>query len=358
MSTNIQLKLAGSWVKVGATGGFGPLALNEQERNVLRFIQDWTNGLQTFEFQTSGSTGNPKIIRLTRNQLVASAQQTRAALNLEAGWNALICLDARFIAGTMMIVRSLVAGMNMVIQTPSANPLHDLSERIDFAALVPYQVASMIDEDFEKINAIHTIIIGGAAISENIAHRLRKTTSNIYATYGSTETISHVALQKVNGPDRQDYFQVLPGISATTDERNCLVVRAPHLGTVVTNDVVDLFGGNKFRWIARFDDVINTGGVKVNASKVEAVLLAIMGELGLRQRIFVAGIPDKKLGEQVTLFMEGEPLGPTNESIFRFKMQGRLDKYEMPKAFRYVARFQETASQKIDRRAVMNGVNL
>src|SRR4051812_27479853 len=101
MNPDIRIKIAGSWVKLGAIGGFGPLALNEQERNVLRFIQDWMNGNDTFEFHTSGFTGKPKIIRFTRNQLVASAQQTRMALNLQPGWNALICLDVRFIAGAM-----------------------------------------------------------------------------------------------------------------------------------------------------------------------------------------------------------------------------------------------------------------
>src|SRR5215218_23722 len=102
MNPDIRLKLAGSWLQLGDTGGFGPLALNEQERNVMRFIQDWTNGKQTFEFQTSGSTGNAKVIQLNRSQLVASAHLTRTALGLQPGWNALICLDARFIAGAMM----------------------------------------------------------------------------------------------------------------------------------------------------------------------------------------------------------------------------------------------------------------
>ncbi|HWA34319.1 MAG TPA: AMP-binding protein [Cyclobacteriaceae bacterium] len=358
MNPDIGLKIAGSWVKLGATDGFGPLTLNEQERNVLRFIQDWTNGKQTFEFQTSGSTGNPKIIRLTRNQLITSAQQTRAALNLQPGWNALICLDVRFIAGAMMIVRSLVTGMNMVVQPPSANPLHDLSDRIDFASLVPYQIASIVDPDFQKIDAIHTIIIGGAAVNSDLVVKLQKSRSNIYATYASTETISHIALQKINGPDRQNFFQLLPGITATVDGRNCLVVRAPYLGTVVTNDVVDLFAENKFKWIARYDDVINTGGVKVNGGKIEAIVTEILNDLGLRNRIFIGGVPDEKLGEQVTVFVEGEPLGPGKEDLLRDKMQARLDKYEVPKAFKYVSQFQETASQKIDRRAVLNMINL
>ncbi len=356
MNTNIRLKLAGLWVNLGEAGGLGSLVLNEHERNVMQFIQDWMNGTQTFDFQTSGSTGIPKTIKLTKNQLVASAEQTRAALQLQPGWNALICLDAKVIAGAMMIVRSLVTGMNMVIQAPSANPLHDLSEQIDFAALVPYQVASIIEKDFEKINAIDTILIGGAALPVDIVASLQKARSNIYATYASTETISHIALQKINGPDRQDYFQLLPEVSATTDERHCLVVQAPHLGTVVTNDVVELFDGNKFRWIARYDDVINTGGAKVNVGKIESVVAEVFNDLGLRRRMFVGGLPDKKLGEQVTVFVEGEPFGQSEESLLLKKIQPLLGKYEVPRAFKYLSRFEETASQKIDRRAVVKKV--
>ncbi len=356
MNPDIRLKIAGSWVKLEKTGGFGPLVLNEQERNVLRFIQDWLNGKQTFEFQTSGSTSKPKVIQLNRNQLVASARLTESALGLEQGWNALVCLDARFIAGAMMVVRSLVTGMNIVVQAPSSNPLHDLSEKIDFASLVPYQVACIVEEDFQKLEDIRTVIIGGAPLQPNIAQRLQTLNSNIYTTYASTETISHVALQKISGANRQDYFQLLPGIEAMTDERSCLVVRAPHLGTVVTNDVVDLFGGNKFKWLARYDEVINTGGVKVNAAKIEAILMEILSELGLRNRIFVSGLPDEKLGEQVTVFVEGESFGPQKESILRDKLHARLGKFEAPKAFKYVSKFQETASQKIDRRAVVKVV--
>jgi O-succinylbenzoic acid--CoA ligase len=358
MSTAIQLKIAGSWVKLEATGGFGPLALNEQERNVLRFIQDWTNGSQTFEFHTSGSTGNPKVIQLSRNQLIASAKLTQNALDLQPGWNALVCLDVRFIAGAMMIVRSLVTGMNIIVQPPSSNPLHDLSDRIDFASFVPYQLASIVEQDIEKLKKIRTTIVGGAPLPQNIAQKLALLNTNIYATYASTETISHIALQRISGPAPQEFFQLLPGIEATTDDRNCLIVRAPHLGTVVTNDVVDLIGENKFKWVARYDDVINTGGVKVNAGKIELVVSEILNDLGLRNRIFVGGLPDPKLGEQVTLFMEGDPLDFQKENILREKMLQRFDRYALPKAFKYVTRFPETASQKIDRRAVIEMASL
>jgi O-succinylbenzoic acid--CoA ligase len=241
--------------------------------------------------------------------------------------------------------------MNIVVQTPSSNPLRDLSERIDFASLVPLQLASLSDEDFKKIDSIRSIIIGGAPLSEDIADKLQHSRAKIYATYASTETISHVALQKINGPDRQDFFQLLPGIEASTDERNCLVVRASHLGKVVTNDIVDLFDKNKFKWLGRYDEVINTGGVKVNAGKVEKEINAILKDLGIRNRIFVGGLPDPKLGEQVTLFVETGGLDTATENILKTRMQEHLDKYEQPKAIIYVPHFAETASQKIDRRA-------
>jgi O-succinylbenzoic acid--CoA ligase len=349
----IRVKLAGSWRQLEDTGGFGPLSLNEQERNVMRFIQEWVRGKQSFEFQTSGSTAEPKVIGFDRNQLIASAQLTQRALRLQPGWNALVCLDARLIAGAMMIVRSLVTGMNIVVQSPSANPLRDLSDPIEFASLVPYQVTALLEEDGVKLGLIKMMIVGGAPLPDTTIEKLQHVSCEVYATYASTETISHVALQKVNGPDRQEFFHILPGIEAKTDDRKCLIVAAPHFGTVVTNDIVELVDGKKFKWLGRYDNVINTGGVKVNVGKIEMVVLDILKEAGINNRMFIGGIPDQKLGEQVTLFIECAPLDANIEEGIRKKMPERLDKFEVPRTIRYVPSFHETASQKIDRRGTI-----
>lgn len=353
MTQEIKLKVAGSWLDLRNMVGFGPLSLNEQERNVLRFIQEWTTGKQSFDFQTSGSTSDPKIITLERSQLIASAQLTHHVLQLQPGWNALVCLDARFIAGAMMIVRSLVTGMNIVVQAPSANPLLDVSDRIDFASFVPYQINALIEQTPKKLDAIHTVIVGGAPLNEDVIEKLQDFKTNIYATYAATETISHVALQRINGKNRQDSFHVLPGIKASIDERGCLVLTAPHFGNIVTNDIVDLHDAKTFRWIGRYDDVINTGGIKVQAGKVEKIISEILQGWGIQNRLFVAGVKDSRFGEQVVLFIEGSLPLFADEEMLNKKIRERLSKYEVPKLVVTVPQFPETATQKVDKRAVI-----
>ena len=356
MSQEIKLKVAGSWLDLGNMVGFGPLSLNEQERNVLRFIQEWTTGKQYFDFQTSGSTSDPKIIALERSQLIASAQLTHNALQLQSGWNALVCLDARFIAGAMMIVRSLVTGMNIVVQAPSANPLLDVNDRINFGSFVPYQINALIEQTPEKLNSIHTAIVGGAPLNADVIEKLQAFKTNFYATYAATETISHVALRRVNGKNRQDSFHVLPGIKASIDDRGCLVLTAPHFGTIITNDIVDLHDAKTFQWIGRQDDVINTGGIKVQAEKVEKIASEILHSWSIQNRVFVAGVKDSRFGEQVVLFIEGSLPVFRDEETLKTKMREHLSKYEVPKLIVSVPQFPETATQKVDKRAVIQTV--
>ncbi|MBS1545100.1 MAG: O-succinylbenzoic acid--CoA ligase, partial [Bacteroidetes bacterium] len=131
-------------------------------RPAFDFLLDWERGAESFTFHTSGSTGVPKEISFRRSQLLASAQLTIDALQLKAGETALVCLDSRFVAGALMLVRGLTANMNLVILEPAGNPFRDYSGPCDFVALVPYQLLQILNEAPEKINKVRNIIIGGA----------------------------------------------------------------------------------------------------------------------------------------------------------------------------------------------------
>ncbi len=342
-----DFKLAHNEVNRGAVEGES----SPHELKVLRLCQEWMSGRATWTFQTSGSTGTPKTITFTRAQLEASARLSEKALHLQAGQTSLICLDPAFIAGAMMVIRSLVTGMNMIAKTPSANPLAGIHEPIDFAALVPYQVSRVMDEDPSLLSGVGTIIIGGAPLSPDVSGKLIQHPGSIYATYGMTETITHVALQKLNEPGRQDYFELLPGIEIRTDESGCLSLYVPHISGdwITTHDVVALLAKNKFRWLGRFDRVINSGGVKVQPEKVEQVIEYIFGQLRIDRRFFVTGLPDPKLGERVALVVEGPVPDSTQEDQFRKLMSEKLGAFEIPRSIHYVSRFKETETQKIDR---------
>jgi len=330
----------------------------DHEKKAILFCQSWFSNKTDFDFHTSGSTGIPKKISFKRKQLVASALLTAKALQLQPGNTSLVCLDVDFIAGAMMLVRGMEIGMNMIIRSPSADPVETISEHIDFAALVPYQVVHLLQHDISKFLLLEKVIVGGAPLNQETIEALQTLSSQFYATYGMTETITHVALQKLNGSDRQDYFQMLPGINASVDDRGCLIIEPGHLGieAVITNDIVELISNNKFKWIGRYDRVINSGGVKVNPEKIEKKLQNIFKELKIHNRYFVGSIADEKLGQQVVLVVESKALGTdVEENIFN-ELIRTLNKYEVPKKIFSIESFIETPTQKIDRTATLKSV--
>ena len=326
----------------------------DAENSVLRFCHNWLNGENEFTLQTSGSTGKPKPIHVTRNQLKASAELTNSFLNLQQGYTSLICLDTRYIAGIMMLVRSMEAGMNMYIVEATANPLEKIPTdvTIDFMALVPYQLETILGSPHKnELDKIKIALIGGAPLSNEIRNDLKSFTCTFYATYGMTETLSHIALQKLNGVNAQDFFQTLKNISIQVDQRGCLLINASHLGSdsIVTNDLVELISENQFRWLGRFDNVINSGGVKVIPEKIESAITPLMTELNLENKFFIAGIPDRILGEAVILIVEGEITNTSIEKILLQRMKETLGKYEVPKSIRYVSKFIQTDTGKVNK---------
>jgi o-succinylbenzoate---CoA ligase len=303
---------------------------------------------------TSGSTGAPKPIRLKREQMVASARLTQSALGLQAGMTSLVCLDPDHIAGRMMLVRSLVVGMNMIVIDPVANPFTKLDDRmpIDFTALVPYQVKSILSSPQRaQLNQVKNVLIGGGEVDRDLENQLKGFTSSFYATYGMTETISHIALRRLNGGE--DVFTALPGVNLRLDDRDCLTIQAAHLGAhpIVTNDVAELINATKFRWLGRVDFVINTGGVKVIPEKIENSMSELVARLGDNRRFIVYGFPHETLGQQVTLIMEGNPLTSSKEISLLEEVRSVLPRFEMPRRVLYVSRFIETKNGKIDRKS-------
>jgi O-succinylbenzoic acid--CoA ligase len=326
---------------------------NPVENSPLSFCKDWLNGKQEFLLSTSGSTGSPKVISVTREKLKASALLTTSYLGLKKEFTALVCLDTRYIAGVMMLVRSMETGMNMYVVEPSANPFEKIPNTvpIDFVALVPYQLESILQSDQkDRFNSLQIALIGGAPLSAKTRNALPEYPCNFYATYGMTETLSHIALQKLNGINAQNFFQVLPGIMVTTDDRGCLVIQAPHLSKapLVTNDLVEQIESDKFRWLGRIDSVINSGGIKVIPERIETIIEPIMTSLHLPNRFFVAGVSDPLLGEVVTLIMEGD-LTSNQEQDLRFRLKECLSRYEVPKTIRYASQFIQTDTGKINK---------
>ncbi|RZK47918.1 MAG: acyl-CoA synthetase, partial [Hymenobacter sp.] len=204
-----------------------------------------------------------------------------------------------------------------------------------------------------QLNKMRAILVGGAGVEPSLLSEIQQLKVPVYLTYGMTETASHMALRRLNGPEASAYYRVLPGLHLGQDKRGCLTVRGDVTDDklIVTNDQIQLLDKHTFDWLGRVDFVINSGGVKVQAEKVELVLDVALAELGQARRVFVAGRPDERLGEAITAYVEGPPLPATAEQRLLALLAERLGKYEVPKAILYVPAFQSTASGKLDRAA-------
>ncbi|OON68661.1 hypothetical protein B0919_12720 [Hymenobacter sp. CRA2] len=340
--------------------------MNGYEARILDFCRQWLNGVQEFVLTTSGSTGTPQPITLRRSQLVASAQRTMSHLGLGLGQRMLVCLNCEFIGGLMMLVRAFEHGLHLTITEPVADPFAWVPEdaEFDFGSFVPLQLRTVLEHGHApQLERMQAILIGGAAVDYSLTQLAQGLRVPLYHTYGMTETCSHIALRRLNGPDASAYYRVLPGLHVEQDARGCLAIRGDVTSQelIQTNDLVRFaeHDHHLFEWLGRADFVINSGGVKVPAEKVEQVLEVTLAELGhLGRRAFVTGLPDERLGQQVTAVVEGEPLPEAAEAEVLALLRERLGRYEVPRAVHYAAQFAQTASGKLDRRRTLHAAGL
>jgi O-succinylbenzoic acid--CoA ligase len=352
-----SLYLGGKVIPFGSLRRENPADYEINARTVLTFCSEWLGGRERFEIRTSGSTGQPKEIVLSRLQMTQSATLTQQALDLREGMTALLCLDPALIAGKMMMVRCLVTGMNLVVTTPTANPLDFVPPElhIHFAAMVPLQAQTIISSGkYPDFRTINKVILGSGEVSRELTSSIQNMPTEFYATFGMTETVSHIALRKLNGAGRVEYFETLRGVEVTLDDRGCLVIHAKHLGSqsIVTNDLAKLLGPNRFIWLGRHDNIINTGGIKVIPEEVEKQIAMYFLANGINNKFFVASVPGNVLGQEVVVIVEG---GLTEESEKKIlnDLKQSLEKYKAPRQVLYSSRFQMTSMGKIKRKETL-----
>jgi O-succinylbenzoic acid--CoA ligase len=323
---------------------------------IYQFLETWFSKDPFIIVKTSGSTGVPKDIKLLKSQMINSAFATGAFLNLKENTTALLCLPTIYIAGKMMLVRALTLGWHLDVINSNSNPLKGISKKYDFSAMVPLQLENSIN----SLDQIKKIIVGGGVVSRQLQDKIQNTTCAIFATYGMTETITHIAIKKLNNfsatntsVQEKSYYKVLPNVTIYKGVRGCLVIKAPKVSNevVFTNDIVNLISDNQFEWLGRFDNVINSGGVKLHPEEIEDKLAKI-----INNRFFVAGITDNKLGEKLVLVIEQEVA--SKEFCRSLKLEIKelksLTKFEIPKEIYSVDKFIETETKKIQRKRTLD----
>lgn len=309
------------------------------------FLIDWLNDKEYIDVFTSGSTGKPKSIRLSKQAMVHSSLATGDFFGIHPGDSALQCLPSNFIAGKMMLVRAMILGLELDLVAPTSNPLGKVEKKYDFCAMVPLQV----ENSLEHLHNIKTLIIGGAPASKNLIASLQGLSAKIFATYGMTETITHIAAKPLNHLPKGSNanYKTLPNISVSIDNRNCLVIDAPRITDekIITNDVVDIISETEFNWLGRFDNVINSGGVKLHPEQIEEKLHSL-----IHYRFFVTAVDDEKLGKKLILLVEDAAQNLDTTQLLKIIQESKkLTKFEIPKAIYTVEKFVETDTGKIQR---------
>ena len=273
------------------------------------FYKVWNDGNDTLVVRTSGSTGPPKPLLVEKRRMVASAKMTCDFLCLKKGDTALLCMPLDYIAGKMMAVRALVRELRLVVVEPTGHPMADEAVKglnIDLAAMVPLQVYDtlQIPKEKERLLKVRHLLIGGGPLDGRLEEELRRFPNHVWATYGMTETLSHVAIRKVNGDDASSWFVPMPGVKLSVNDESCLVVDAPSLceEKLVTRDIVEMHpDGKRFKVLGRVDNVACCGGLKIQLEKVEEMLRP-----HLQQPFFIAKEKNEKFGEILVLVVEGK----------------------------------------------------
>ena len=297
------------------------------------------------EVKTSGSTGEPKRMMVEKSRMLNSARITCDFLGLKPGDTALLCMSTDYIAGKMMIVRSIERGLKLISVEPSGHPLANnyqlsiVNCQLDFAAMVPMQVYNslQVPEEKERLMAIRHLIIGGGAIDDAMEAELKKFPNAVWSTYGMTETLSHIALRRISGPEASEWYMPFPTVKLSTTDEGCLVIDAPEVcaDTLVTNDIVELKSDGRFRVLGRKDNVICSGGIKIQIEEVERELKPYA-----RVPYIISKKKDEKFGEIVVLLTEGD--------IDEMKTicEKYLPKYHRPKLYQHVDQIPLTETGK------------
>ena len=335
------------------------------------FLSEWNNDSDRVLVHTSGSTGKPKPMMVEKKRMLNSARITCDFLGLKPGDSALLCMSLDYIAGKMVVVRSIERHLHLISVSPSGHPLKnidlkdvngkDVNGEITFAAMVPMQVYNtlLVPEERERLTHIRHLIIGGGAIDASLEKELQALPGNIaiWSTYGMTETLSHIALRRINGAEASEWYQPFDSVKISQTDEGCLVIDAPLVcaETLVTNDIVEIepYIYNKvekhdkeekhdkveklrFRIKGRKDNVICSGGIKIQIEEVEALL-----KPHLEKPFMIAKKKDEKFGEIAVLLTEDEDIKKVEATIRRLLSDEKSSdhknhKYWIPREFRYV----------------------
>ncbi|NQZ75678.1 MAG: AMP-binding protein [Ekhidna sp.] len=301
---------------------------NDFEKKVISITKSWHSGKQSFVHMTSGSTGSPKRIKIKRSKIILSADATFDFIDPRRETkSSLLCLDPSFIGGAMVIYRAMHFDHDLYLMPPAELSFDKLPKgTVDLASLAPIQYERLT---IEEVDLFKIILIGGAPMPVYE----KKSRAVVYSTFGMTETVSHIALRKLE----ESEFKTTGDTVISTQEDGSLSIKGSITDNnwLTTNDIIEEVSQNTFRWIGRKDFIINSGGIKINPEQVEDLL-----KTQIEDDFIISSLPDTRLGQKVILISSG---GDKEISF------SELPKYHQPKELFFNQTVYKTHSGKVDR---------
>jgi O-succinylbenzoic acid--CoA ligase len=321
------------------------------ERKIFSFILDWFDEGDYIMQNTSGSTGEPKEILLSKSSMIVSAARTLEYFQLKENDTALLCLPVEYIAGKMMIVRAMVGELNLLTIEPKGLP-HIPDRIISFTAMVPLQLQNLIRQNI-FIEMIDKLLIGGAAVNSYLEKEINKLSTKVYLSYGMSETCSHIALRRLNGNNPEDSFHVLKDVEINTDNSGCLKIKAPLLAAeeIFTTDIVEILSPDCFKFLGRANNIINSGGIKVLPEKLESEIKEF-----IHGDYVISSVYNDLLGEKIVLVIEGVKEDIDIDDLIA-KIKHKAGSKICPKEVLFIPEFPRNINMKISRKSISKIIN-
>jgi len=322
--------------------------------DIEKILYDWYDERSTeLEFFSSGSTGQSKSIKHSKESIRQAITYSSARLNYGPGTRSLLSLPVRYVAGAMILLRAVVLEMELCIAEISGNPLKGINYRIDFLAITPYQFNQCFNDDLEKLRDVNTILLGGAPVPASMYRHFESWHGKIYQSYGMTEALSHVALRRLDGPAPDKYYSAISSdIRFEVDQDDCLRIEAPYLELEIkTRDHVRLLDNQRFEWLGRVDSIINSGGLKINPEYLEHFFSERIVD-----RFLIFPVPHELLGERPAILVEAD----YSQSLYNqlIELNSLLDKKWRIEKLYLLPEFEYTRTGKLRREASVQRIDL
>ncbi|MBO6515411.1 MAG: AMP-binding protein [Bacteroidia bacterium] len=317
-----------------------------------QFIRQWYSNLH-IEITTSGSTGKPKNIKLTKELIEWSANNTKKVLELQDE-SVFLCIPVSKVGGLMLLLRSLIFDWDVLIEKASANPMLNLesNHRYTLVSLVPYQLLHIMEDEasWQKLMRFTTVLVGGASIDKIVENQIiiksGGSKTRFFHSYGMTETASHIAIRRFG----EDWYRVFDDVEVSLQDNKCLNIKIPRLHiNLNTNDLVEI-KEHCLQFLGRSDDAVNSGGVKLLLHTITDRIDATLARELLDVDYVLWKQPHPKLGEQLIF------IGVKNRLYLLIEeaIKNDIPSIECPKKFYWVDAFERTESGKIDRIATLD----